>query len=147
MPADSLERYRIMMLTSIFYILRVRLHEPGMIFESKGSQVWSNQQVNVVDITDSENRVVTVYFNQSTKFPVHQVFYRRDPKTKLRIEEVADYGKYREAGQGVWWPLTTQRMRDGQKIYEGYADSVSINQPMSDSQFILPTDIKMQKRL
>jgi hypothetical protein len=147
LAADSLERYRITTLTNIFYILRVRLREPGMVFESKGQEVWSNQPVNVVDITDSENRVVTVYFNQSTKFPVHQVYYRRDPKTKLRIEEAADYGKYREAGQGVWWPLTTQRTRDGDKIYEVYADSVSINQTMSDSLFMLPADIKMQKGL
>jgi hypothetical protein len=144
---DSLERYRITTLMNVFYILRVRLREPGMVFEYKGQEVWSNQPVNVVDITDSENRVVTVYFNQSTKFPVHQVFYRRDPKTRQRIEEVADYGKYRESGQGVWWPLTTQRTRDREKIYEIYADSVSINQTVSDTLFTLPTDIKMQKGL
>jgi hypothetical protein len=147
LSSDSLERYRIVTLSNVFYILRVRLHEPGMVFEYKGQEVWSNQPVNVVDITDSENRVVTVYFNQSTKFPVHQVFYHRDPKTKRRIEEVADYGKYREVGQGVWWPLTTQRTRDGEKIYEIYSDSVSINQTMSESLFLLPTDIKMQKKL
>jgi hypothetical protein len=44
-------------------------------------------------------------------------------------------------------PLTTQRTRDGDKIYEIYADSVSINQTMSDSLFILPADLKMFKRL
>ena len=147
LSTDSLERYRIVTLTNVFYILRVRLHEPGMVFESKGREVWSNQPVNIVDITDSENRVVTVYFNQSTKLPVHQVFYHRDPKTKRRIEEVSDYGKYREVGQGVMWPLTMQRTRDGEKIYEIYSDSVSINQTMSESLFLLPTDIKMQKKL
>jgi hypothetical protein len=146
-PEDSLDRYRITTLTSILYILRVRLNEPGILFEYRGQDVWSNQSVHIVDITDSENRVVTVYFNQASKLPIHQVYYRRDPKTRRRIEEVSDYGKYRDAGDGVQWPLTVQRTRDGVKVYEMYADSAKINQSMSDSLFMLPAGVKMQKKL
>lgn len=146
LPDETLERYRLTILNNIFYILRVRLREPGLILESQGQDVWLNQPVEIVDITDSENRVVTVYFHQSTKFPVRQVFYRRDPKTKERIEEVTEYGRYRDAGGGVYWPYTMQRTRDGQKIYEMYSNTVSINQSLSDSLFILPSGIKMLKK-
>ncbi|MGQ9633039.1 MAG: hypothetical protein ACUVXB_02230 [Bryobacteraceae bacterium] len=147
LPDDSLERYRLTTFTNIFYILRVRRNEPGLLFELKGTDVWLNQPVNIVDITDSENRVVTVYFHQSEKFPLRQVFYRRDAKTRQRIEEVTEYGKYRENGNGVWWPWTIQRMRDGQKIFEMYSESVTVDSGVSDSLFVLPSDIKILKKL
>ena len=59
---DRVQRYRDTTLNDVLYILRVRLHEPGIIFESQGSDVVENQPVNVVDITDSKNRVVRALF-------------------------------------------------------------------------------------
>jgi hypothetical protein len=106
-----------------------------------------NQPVDIVDIVDAENRVVTVYFHQSTKFPLRQVFYRRDPKARRPIEEITEYGKYRDSGNGVWWPWTVQRFRDGQKIFEMYSESVTVDQGLSDSLFVLPSDIKILKKL
>lgn len=52
LPKDRLDRYRETTLRNIFYILRQRLNEPGMIFESRGSDVFENQPVDIVDITD-----------------------------------------------------------------------------------------------
>src|SRR5215469_3921300 len=61
---DRLARYRETTLRDIFYILRIRLREPGMVFESRGSDVLQNVAVEIVDITDADNRTTTVYFNQ-----------------------------------------------------------------------------------
>jgi hypothetical protein len=146
-PDDSLERYKSSALHNVFYIFRVRMNEPGMTFDGKGFDVWLNQPVEIVDIVDARNDVVTVYFHQSTKLPLRQVFYRRDPKTNIRIEEVAEYGKFRDAGGGVLWPLTTQRTRNGEKIFEMYSETVEVNQKLSDSLFILPTGTKILKKL
>ncbi len=145
LPEDLLERYRLSTLHNIFYILRQRLGEPGLLFESQGSDVWMNQPVEVVGITDSENRVVTVYFHRSTKLPLRQVFYRRDPKTRRRVEEDMEFGKYREV-DGIQWPFTMVRRRDGEKVYEIFSESVAINQNLSDSLFSLPPNIKILKR-
>lgn len=146
LPDETLERYLDSAPRNIFYMLRLRLKEPGLTFDYQGSEVLLNQPVDVVDIVDSENRVVTVSFHQSTKFPVRQVFYRRNPKTKERIEEVTEFGRYREVGGGVSWPFTITRTRDGQKIYEMYSETVAINQSLSDSLFTLPSDIKILKK-
>ncbi len=147
LPDDTLERYRYTTWRNVFYILRMRLNEPGLVFESKGTEIWMNQPVDVVDIVDAENEVVTVYFHQSTKMPVRQSFYRRNPKTRERIEEVTEYGKFRDVGGGVMWPLTVMRTRDGDKIYQMYADSVTVEEKPSDSLFVLPTGIKILKKL
>ena len=147
LPLETIGRFNISTFHNVFYLLRMRLNEPGMLFESKGADVWLNQPVEIVDIIDADNDVVTVYFHQSSKFPVRQLYYRRDPKTRRRIEEVTEYGKFREAGGGVYWPLTQLRTRDGEKVFEMFSESVSVNQSLSDSLFVLPSGIKILKRL
>jgi hypothetical protein len=134
-PKDEFDRYRDSTLRNIFYILRQRLHEPGLIFESRGSDVVDHVPVEVIDITDSENRVVTVYFHQSTKLPVKQTFSWRDPQTHDRNDEVTRLARYREIPGGIQWPQEITRERNGEKIYQIFADSVTINQDLTDDLF------------
>jgi hypothetical protein len=143
LPDDTLSRYRESTRKSILYILRHRLKEPGLLIESQGTSVFDNQPVDVVDFTDSANEVVTVSFHYSTKLPVRQVFYRRDPKTRQRFEEVTAFSKYRDVGGGVQWPLTIQRERDGEKIFEIFSETVAINQDLDESVFSLPVNMKV----
>jgi hypothetical protein len=135
---DRVERYHRTTLNDVLYILRMRLDEPGMIFDWKGSDVVENQPVNMVDITDSENRVVSVYFSQSSKLPVRQTMVWHDPKTHDRNEEVTRYSRYREEG-GVQWPQQITRDRNGEKIYQIFSDFVLINPGLSYAVFAVPT--------
>jgi hypothetical protein len=145
LPAATLARYRDSVPRNILYILRMRLKEPGLMFEHKGSEIWSNQHVDLVDIIDADNRVVTVYFNKSTKLPVRQVYYRRDSDTKERMEEVTVFSVYRDIGGGVQWPSQMRRERNGEKVYEIFAESVAVNQGLTDDLFTLPGDMKLLK--
>lgn len=113
-----------------------------MLFEWRGSDIVDNQPVEIVDITDAENRVVTVYFNRTSKLPIRQVYTRRDPKTRYRDEELTLYSKYRDV-DGVMWPFAIQRERNGEKIYQIYSDTVAINKGLPDSLFTLPANIKI----
>ena len=119
-PADTYARYKDTTLHDIFYILRTRLREPGMIFESRGADVLLNVPVEIIDITDADDRTTTVYIHQTTKVPVRQVFYRRDPITKDRIEEITVFTKYRSV-DGIQWPFTIERERNGEKIYQMFS--------------------------
>jgi hypothetical protein len=142
-PSETLQRDQISTMRNLFYILRQRLKEPGLIIESQGTDVFDNQPVDVIDIVDSENNTVTVYIHRSTKLPVRQLFYRRDPKTRERIEEATVFSKYRDVGGGVLWPFTIQRSRSGEKIFEIYSESVEINQDLPDNLFTLPANLKI----
>jgi len=117
-------------------------HRTGTI-NRIGSDVIDNQPVEMVDITDNDNRVVTVYFQLSTKLPVRQVTGRRDPKTKELNEEVTVYTKYRDVGGGVMWPFSIQRERNGEKLFEIFSESVKINQNLTDNMFTLPSNMKI----
>jgi hypothetical protein len=145
LPNERYQRYRDTTLHNIFYILRVRLKEPGMIFESRGADVLNNRPVEIVDINDARNETTTVYFDQTTKLPVRQVFYRRDPVTRDRDEEVTEFSKYRDIGGGVLWPFAIRRDRNGERIFEIYAESVDIDKHPNETLFNLPNNIKLLK--
>src|SRR5439155_20566962 len=97
-----------------------------------------NLPVDVVEITDSANRTVTVYFHQSTKLPVRQAWVWRDPQTRERNEEITRFSRYRDIGGGVQWPHQILRERNGEKIYEMFSESVTFNQDLTDNLFSLP---------
>jgi hypothetical protein len=146
LPADRFARYKETTLRDVFYIIRVRLHEPGWIIESKGSDVIENRPVEIVDLTDADNLTTTVYFDQITKLPVRQVFFRRDPVTKDKNEEVTHFTKYRDTGDGVQWPFAIERDRNGEKIYEIFSTSVEVNDKKAAADlFLLPSTIKLLK--
>jgi hypothetical protein len=143
LPEETLSRYDETTRRNIFYILRNRLKEPGMILESKGMEIENNRPVEIVEITDADNDTVAVSFDRSTKLPLRQVFYRRNPQTRERMEEVTIFSKYRDVGDGVMWPYAIERKRNGDKIFEMYSDSVAINQNLTDDKFTVPTDMKI----
>ena len=146
LPDERFQRYKETTLRDVFYIIRVRLHEPGWIMESKGADVIENRPVEIVDLIDADNLTTTVYFDQITKLPLRQVFFRRDPVTKDRNEEVTHFTKYRDTGGGVQWPFAIERDRNGEKIYEIFSTSVEVNDKKASADlFMLPSTIKLLK--
>lgn len=143
LPEATLTRYRDTTRRNFFYFLRQRRNEHGLLLEHQGAQVFQNQPVDVLDITDDENVTLTVMVHQTTRLPVRQVFYRRDPATKERREEVTFFSKYRDVGGGVQWPWAMTRFRDNEKIFELFSDSVTINKGLSDQLFTLPANMKV----
>jgi hypothetical protein len=138
---DLLERFKESTLRNVFYILRQRLGEPELILDSRGSDVVENQPVDIVDIVDADNRTITVSFSQITHLPAKQVTYRH-AKTKERIEEVTRFSEY-HAVDGVMWPYSILRERDGEKIFQMFSDSVTINKGLTDNLFTLPAGMKI----
>ncbi len=137
-------RYEDSTLRNIFYILRQRREEPGLIVEHKETGVLENQPVEVVDITDAGNRLVTVYLHRTTKLPLRQVFYRRDGM-RYRHEEISIFAKYRDVGGGVMWPWNIVRNRDGEKVFEIFSEQVTKNTQLDAKLFELPPDMPRLK--
>jgi hypothetical protein len=146
LPDETLARYKDTTLHNVLYILRMRMGEPGLTFDSQGADVRENQPVEIVDITGSDDRTITVYFNQLTKLPIYQTYRRRNPEDKQFDVEVTRFSKYRDVGGGVRWPFAIERERNGEKIYEMYAESVTINNDLKDDLFTLPANVKILKK-
>jgi hypothetical protein len=145
--ADSVvNEFRLGALHNIFYILRQRLGEPGLVIDSRGADFFENRPVETIDITDASNDTVTVYFDQLSKLPVWQRYYRRDPIDNTKLAEVTIFSKYRDVGGGVMWPFAIRRERNGEKIREAYLESVEINRDLKDSMFTLPPGLKLLRK-
>lgn len=130
----------------ILYILRVRHDEPGMQYDYVGTDVYQSVHVEKVDITDSEDRTVRVYFDHNTMLPVREEFSWIDPDTKYHNDEATDFDKYRNAG-GVMWPYTVERERNGYKTYQKFAEKVEIDQSLPAKMFELPPGVKLLKKV
>ncbi|MDX2180654.1 MAG: hypothetical protein SFV18_13745 [Bryobacteraceae bacterium] len=143
-PEAEVRRFAEGQVRNVLYILRMRLGEPGLIFESQGTDVVDNSPVEVVDITDADNRVVRAYFHQTTKLPIRQSTIRRTAGE--RDEDVTVFTKYRDIGGGVMWPFTMERSRNGEKIFEMFSDSVELANDLDDSLFTISADTKILKR-
>jgi hypothetical protein len=139
---QTLDRYRESTRRNVFYTLRQRRGEQGLVFEYVGSDIFDNQPVHNVDLIDSDNVPVTLSLLQSTRLPVRQTFFRRDPATRLRDEEETVFGKYRNVG-GVQWPYAITRRRNGETVFQIFSESVEINSGLTDNLFALSADLKI----
>ena len=143
LPEERMQQYRDSTNRDIFYILRMRMDEPGLIFETRGRDVVENQSVEILDVVDAENRKLTVYINANTHLPVKQTFQRWDNNINDRRDEVTRFTKYREAGNGVMWPYDVQKERDKERLSQLYADKIVIGEDLKSTLFELPPGIKI----
>lgn len=146
-PDESWDRYQRDTESDILYILRVRHDEPGLIFDYIGSDVYLSAHVEVLDITDAQNRVVRVYFDHNTLYPVRETFSWLDPSTHQHNDEEINYDKYRDAGGGVMWPFTIERERNGYKTYQMFASKVEVNQSVPSNVFDLPPGAQILRKV
>lgn len=144
--AETWDRYARTTENDIFYILKVRRNEPGMIFDYVGSEVYLSTHVEVVDITDAQDRTVRVYFDHNTMLPTRETYTWFDPDTKQRNDAETQFDKYRDAG-GVMWPYTIERQRNGYKTYQMFATSVQVDQPLPAKIFELPPGATVLKKV
>jgi len=141
-PESYMQQYRERVRRDVFYILKYRLEEPGMIFEWTGTEVLDLQPTDAVRITDADNQVLTVYLLKSNRLPMRQEYVRRDPKTRETFRERGHYSKYR-ATAGVTLPWVTLLERDGEKIFEMFVETMEVDKGLEESVFALKKGIKM----
>jgi hypothetical protein len=144
LPDETWERYQRTTENNILYILRHRLNEPGLTFDYIGTDVQLNAEVVTIEIADMKGRVVRVVFDKITGLPVRQSFTYLDP-TRVRIEESMDFSKYRESN-GAKWPLTVVRSRNGEKVYELFAEKLQVNEGVPEDKFSLPPGVTVLKK-
>ena len=146
-PDEDWGRYVRTTENDILYMLRYRRDEPGIQFDYVGNEVYLTTHVEVVDITDAMNQTVRVYFDYNTMLPVHQSFSWIEPVSRQHDDEVTEFDKYRDAGNGVMWPYSIERSRNGYKTFQMFATKVEIDQSLPPKIFDLPPGAKVLKKV
>jgi hypothetical protein len=84
------------------------------------------KEVEWVELTDSEDRTIRIAFANGTHLPVRKIVTVRDPRTRLRTEELEYYSNYHPI-QGVTTPFQITRERNGIKVYQVFFDKITFN--------------------
>jgi hypothetical protein len=147
LPDENWQRYRRTTRNDILYFLRTRRSEPGIDFDYVSNEVYLSRHVDIVDITDQTGQTIRVYFDFNTKLPVREIYTWLDPVLKERNEEISVFDKYRDIGQGIQWPYSIERERNGYKAYQLFADKAEANVAVPPKTFDLPPGVKMLKKV
>ncbi len=143
---EKWQRYLRTTENDILYILRVRYGEPELQCDYIGTDVYQSTHVEIVDITDAQDRTVRVYFDHNTMLPIHEAFSWIDPDTHYHNDEATEFDKYRNVG-GIMWPYTIQRERNGYKTFQMFAEKVEVNRPLPPKTFELPAGAQVLKKV
>jgi hypothetical protein len=146
-PDENWQRYRRTTQNDILYLLRTRRNEASMEFDYVSNEVYLSRHVDIIDITDKSGQTIRVYFDFNTRLPVREIYTWFDPVLKERNEEVSVYDKYRDIGQGIQWPYSIERERNGYKAYQLFAEKVEANVATPPKTFDLPPGVKMLKKV
>lgn len=139
---DVVKNWEENLLRNPMYILRCRADEKGMIFERRGQEVFENQPVEIVDVTDADNREVALYIHASTKLLIRGYSKRQNQKDRGWDDQDTRYAKYRLTN-GVMWPWAITRSRNGERNFELYSNEVLINSGLPSSNFDINADTKI----
>ncbi len=149
LPPEEVERIRFNRELSVENILRFRIEEQGLEVAHVGADLVDGRPVDLVEIVDAQNRMVTIAFDQASHLPLRREWERRNPKTREREVNVETLGKYLAAKAGsksaspqeagpVLAPYYSRRERNGIKVFELFLTEATVNPKLSDQLFQRP---------
>lgn len=112
---------------SLENLLRLRIHEPGLLIQDAGADFVDNLATRVVDILGSNRVTVRLYLSKTTFLPVRVAYRFQNPETH-DWEEYADvYGDYQNI-QGIQTPMHLTRFLNGERILETFRNSAQYDE-------------------
>lgn len=116
-------RWKISNRYSLENLLRLRIHEPGMLVQAGGTDFVDNVPTQVIEVTEPGGARVRLDLNRQTLLPV-RITYRVQNSKTLDWDEFADaYGDYRSV-QGITTPMHLARWLNGERVSETYRSEV-----------------------
>jgi len=118
-------------------LLRLTIHEPGVLVQSAGSDFVNNVNVDIIDVIDARGTQIKLDLGRQAGLPV-QISYRRwDPAINDWDEYDDLYADYR-VFEGVNTPMHITRMVNGERVSEVYRSTVAYNDAYPASLFTDP---------
>jgi hypothetical protein len=110
-------RWRISNRYSLENLLRVRIHEPGVLIQPGGVDFVDNVATQALYIVDARETQLKMDLNRQTILPVSITYRVRDPKTGEWTEFSDVYSDYKNI-EGIMTPMHIARFLDGERVSE-----------------------------
>ena len=134
---EERRRWQIANRYSMENILRVRLHEPGILVQEAGEDFVDQAAVRMVSIVDAQQSQVTLYLHRSTYLPVRIKYHVFNPITKDWDDYVDVYGDYKTF-QGIQTPMHITRMLNDERVSETYRNTAKFDASIPAGTFDAP---------
>jgi hypothetical protein len=122
---------------SIENLLRVRLHEPGMLVQAGGADFVDHVPVRILTMVDALQTEIKVYFHSKTLLPVRITYRTLNPDSKDWDDHDDVYGDYRNI-QGIQTPMRITRFLNGERVGEIYRNSAKYDEDYPSGYFDEP---------
>ena len=138
LESDEVSQWKFANRYSLENLLRLRIHEPGALVQTAGSDFVDNLAVDILDIVDAQQAQIKLYIAKQTGLP-SQISYRKWNPTIQDWDEYSDtYSDYRPF-QGIMTPMHITRSVNGQRLAENYRSTAVYNDTYPPELFVAPT--------
>ena len=137
-PLENVRHWKVTMRYCLENLLRLRLHEPGVLIQAGGTDFVDNVAVQEIDIFDAQGVQIKLLVQRQTYLPVRVSYRLQDPKTH-EWEDYSDvYGDYQRY-QGVQTAMHIGRFLNDERVSETFRNSAKYDEVYSEGYFGPPT--------
>lgn len=134
---DQLLRWQLSVRYGLENVLRLRIHEPGMLIQESGTDFIDQFPARVVTMIDARQVEVKLYLNKATYLPVRIQYRVRNPRNDDWDEYADVYAEYRTL-QGIQTPMHIARFLNDERISETFRNTAKYNEDYPPSYFQAP---------
>ena len=116
------------------YLFRFRVKEDNLPLYYLGKEYLDNRMAHIIEIVDTDNEGIKLYIDASTYLPMQIHYSRHSALRRGRVQVAEYYGKYVTV-DGIRIPLHISRDRDGQRVFEVFMNSVTLNEDLTENFF------------
>ena len=114
---EQVLRWKVSNRYSLENLLRLRIHEPGILIQTGGVDFVDNVATQSLDMVDAQGTQVKLDLNRQTLLPVSVTYRVHDPKTGDWNDFADVYSEYKNI-DGVMTPMHIARFMDGDRVSE-----------------------------
>ena len=114
---EQVLRWKVSNRYSLENLLRLRIHEPGILIQTGGVDFVDNVATQSLDMVDAQGTQVKLDLNRQTLLPVSVTYRVHDPKTGDWNDFADVYSEYKNI-DGVTTPMHIARFMDGDRVSE-----------------------------
>ena len=114
---EQVQRWQVSTRYSLENLLRLRIHEPGVLIQMGGVDFVDNIATQSLDMVDAQGTELKLDLNRQTLLPVSVTYRVHDPKTGDWNDYADVYSEYKNI-DGVLTPMHIARFMDGDRVSE-----------------------------
>ncbi len=131
---QQIQRWKLSTRYGLENLLRVRIHDSGVLIQDGGVDFVDNVPTRVVDILDAEGFELKLSLNRQNFLPVRITYRVQNPQTR-EWEEYADvYGDYQKV-QDIQTPKHITRFLNGDRVSETFRNSARYDESYPPNYF------------